>query len=145
MVARCFDYELIVYMYILGSLARHCTSFTSMPNCRQRWCSSRICSIPADSSQALAPCPCSLQARFTKLTTTIFINDDHHMLAPALSTASISASDHSIRLNLAGSSSLSQNSPFWGSTEPSSLPLCPPMAPYGCVVFPVVELVELET
>lgn len=54
------------------------------------------------------------------------------MLAPPLSTASISAKLHGVRWNLFGSSFLSENSPFPGLIGPNSLALRPPIAPYGC-------------
>lgn len=56
------------------------------------------------------------------------------ILAPPLSSASISASVHRVRWNLFGNSFRSQNSPFAGSNDPSSLAECPPMAPYGLAV-----------
>ena len=52
------------------------------------------------------------------------------LVAPPLSTASHSPSAQVNRLNLSGRSLLSNDMPLGGSTLPSSLPLCPPMAPY---------------
>lgn len=52
------------------------------------------------------------------------------MLAPALSTASISLSVQAILLNRLGSSLRSKNSPPDAFTLPKLAPLRPPMAPY---------------
>lgn len=57
-----------------------------------------------------------------------------NILAPPLSTASISAISIPRLLNRAGSSLRSQNSPCLGCTLPRALPLCPPMLPYGSEV-----------
>ena len=59
-----------------------------------------------------------------------------HILAPALSTASISASDHGRLRKRAGSSFRSQTSPCAGCTEPNCLPVCPPIPPYGSGIPP---------
>ena len=53
------------------------------------------------------------------------------MLAPPVSTASISACVHGVLPNLFGSSLLSKYVPFGGFTLPKELPECPPIAPYA--------------